>query len=470
MNRERRKVLVCCIVWLLVWWVSNLYWLHLDRALPDGDEMGHIGAAELFLGWLGGGEWSTFLGQAWYGSLGEYPPLWPALLGFWWYLMGSPLPESVWVQQFPLVFPVVSAWVASRFALRLGPGKVGLPALTFALTLVLPLPVGIARSAMPEGPLMAFVNLSLLAMLWSSEAPRSILRWLLVGCCLGASLLVKQTAILFLWAPVLWYVRTLGVRSLVLLPLVFFIAGPWYVSQWANQLNYGGGSLEGNPEARVWDHVFALPGMLFWPALGPVFGLVLLWTLRETWAIGGLRGLFRGTPARGLLWLTVGFGLLTLLLIPRKYPRLLLPLLPLMVPLMVVALRHQRARLFGLVAAAGFLVMASVVDFPVARFRVDARCPQRWLRPFDSDDWGISAVVAWSARQAPAPLVLVAPPEIPCTVRTTFPWTEHLLPALRRSGQERPVEVLGAGESMPPGSLVLRFDPMGRPLPPEGGW
>src|SRR6056300_1037005 len=80
---------------VIVWVLGSLLWLSDDRLLRDGDEEGHVGAAELMRLHLDGGDWATFAHDAWQGELGEYPPLYPALVGAWWWICGSGQPGSL---------------------------------------------------------------------------------------------------------------------------------------------------------------------------------------------------------------------------------------------------------------------------------------------------------------------------------------------------------------------------------------
>ncbi len=77
---------------LLLWLALSLAWLRADHLVRDGDEEGHVGAAELFLQQLDEGRMGAFATDALWGDLGEYPPLYPAVVGGWWFLMGGGQP------------------------------------------------------------------------------------------------------------------------------------------------------------------------------------------------------------------------------------------------------------------------------------------------------------------------------------------------------------------------------------------
>jgi hypothetical protein len=157
--------------------------------------------------------------------------------------------------------------------------------------------------------------------------------------------------------------------------------------------------------------------------------------------------LFRGGERRGLwlgmLWLVGGLALLTLL--PKKYPRLMAPLLPAAALWWAAAVvRTARPRLWmGLTGtlAAGWLILASTIGLPlqVAPAGVDPGCPQAWLRPPQTSDLGLSAVASAMPEPTqghPTRVQIIGSPEIPCRVQTTYTWHRHLRPYLTRSGHE----------------------------------
>ncbi|MFT4975825.1 MAG: hypothetical protein ACI8S6_001718 [Myxococcota bacterium] len=92
-----------------LWLAANLAWLHTDRLLRDGDEEGHVGAAELMLELIHTEGPLSFVAAAIAGDYGEYPPLYPALVAAWWWLMGSGQPGSFEVRAVGLLWPLISA-------------------------------------------------------------------------------------------------------------------------------------------------------------------------------------------------------------------------------------------------------------------------------------------------------------------------------------------------------------------------
>jgi hypothetical protein len=430
------------LLFLLLFLVANLAWMSKDHVPRDGDEEGHVGAAELLME-----AWTRPLegirASLW-GDFGEYPPLHAGITGLWWRLAGRGDPGRPAVRVVNLAFPMLTALGVAFLVRRLGP----LPALGgLVATLALGLVTGLGRHFMPENASMAAVTWTLAALEEARRRP-SPLRLGLVGLLAGLAFLAKQTSLvalvplLAMRLPCRW--TSLLVPSIAALPVL-----PWLLPRLAEQARYGlvsAGSFEG---AGLLRSVTFYPWALFWVAAGPFLGIVVLLSLSR-------RGLGREDAEAlalrrvGLLWLLGSMALLVLL--PRKDPRLLSPALPAVGLLVAVGLaglpgwRHVHGAL--LLGALGWVTLASIRPLPVPRSAevFDARCPQRWLRPPNPEDLGISEVVEALRTAPPGPILVVDPPEIPCEIQTTHDWGAHLAPALRRAGQDREVLLEGSLE------------------------
>lgn len=435
----------------------------------DGDEEGHLGAAELFLQLLREGRWAELARDALAGRLGEYPPLWPALLGFGWWLLGG-APEALPLRALPLIsMGITSAALSSFTRSLLDPARVDGPdgpgpragRLAAALCLLLPLPVGLARHYMPEAPLMAAVAAAITLGERAAQRPTAG-RLICYGLTLGAALLIKQTAALTLWLPALTFAIRQGPRGVIPLTVAGLCFAPWLLRNLEDQLQYAQNSADAQP-APLWAHALGVPAQWLWSGLGPPLGLLSLGALA---AAAGRRRLSAWSPA--LLWLAG--GLLGLWLIPKKYPRLVLPTAPAALPLLAGALLSgpRWAGPLALTGGAGWLIIASLHQLPEPPLSdvLDPRCPQTWLGPPDPDDLGLGATVQALAGLPPGPVVVIDPPAIPCGVQTTHDWVEHLGPRLRRAGQERELLVNPAPEAASSAVFWLRFGPDGRPLLP----
>ncbi len=432
---------------IAAWLTGSLAWLSADRLIRDGDEEGHVGAAELLVGVLRDDGLLAFFAAALAGDLGEYPPLYPAAVAAWWSLFGGQ-PGAVAVRSVNLLWPLLAAAACAGIARRLD--RHALP--VAALVLLIPGACGLSRHFMPEGMLIAAVSLAALAALWAAEAP-GWRRAAVLGVALGAGCLVKQTFALYALPMALWALWRLRIHAAATAATAAVLAGPWYVTHLADQARYGAQSLE-----------TADPGWLATVSYYPIVGA--LTELGPVLAVAVLLGLWRAdSRQRRIIGLWVGLSLLLLVGIPRKYPRLLVPLLPLLMVWAggIATSRRTTGALLGL--AGGWVVLTSLVRMPEVPLpgEVDEGCLQRWMRPPVSDDFGMSEVAeALRQRSASAVAVLDAP-EIPCGVQTTHGWLHHLSPYLRRDGVD--VEVL---TEPAPGAVVVDWAGGDRAVPMLG--
>lgn len=457
---------------LLVAWAGlSLAWLSKDRLIRDGDEEGHVGAAELFLLDLNQGSASAFLQRLWVGDMGEYPQAFSALVGGWWWAMGGGLPGRLTVRAVCLVSLLAAALATARVATRfVNPEQARTSSLiALATVLVLPLANGVTRHFMPEGLLMAAVALTILAAQRWAERP-TLGRAVWLGAAMGAGLLTKQTFILLALPPVafltLGLIKRQWVSAGVSLLVTLAISGPWWFTRISDQLSYASASAVGHGSGGFLDHALYYPTILAKLGLGPALTALSLWA---TWRL-----LRQTTPQtrRGLLmaglWL-VG-GLFVLSLIPKKYPRLLAPLTPSVgILLAMVWARGARDRRIvgaGLVLGAAWTFAASTGHTPLLtrHAAIDPGCPQQWLRAPSGNDLGLSRVAATLSDAPPGGVSISQDIAIPCDVQTTHDWAQHLGPYLRRSGSDREVQV--AAE--PTGRFIIRVSGAAGGIPVEG--
>jgi len=435
---------------LLIWLAGSLLWLSQDHLIRDGDEEGHVGAAELLRLHLDGGELLAFAHDAWRGDLGEYPPLYPALVGMWWWLGGSGQPGAVPIRAINLLGLMLAAWATATLAARLQnargyePHPVLHPENTAAITamalvLTLPLANGLARHFMPEGLLVGWVALSVLTATWTSDRGDNP-SLAVLGVVLGLGMLIKQTFAPLAILPVV--VAGAGIRTGW--PLVLFVAsvvaGPWYLDHWADQSRYVSQSVQAGPLGSQWAHLQYYPAALLHLIGGPVAVAAAL--------VGAIIAARKGSkgPRRGLAialaWL---LGVAILAFIPKKYPRLAAPVAPALALLAGLGAAHLRRRevlpVAAVVGGTAWLVWTSTTPPHTPSWvpTVDEKCPQRWIRPANPDDMGLSAIVDALSVAPEGALAVAHAPEIPCAVQTTHPWRNHLDPYLRRAGIERDV-------------------------------
>ncbi|MCB9780081.1 MAG: glycosyltransferase family 39 protein [Alphaproteobacteria bacterium] len=433
----------------MLWLAAQWSWLATDRLLRDGDEEGHVGAAELFRQDLVDGHPLAFLQRLVAGDMGDYPSLYPATVGAWWTALGVGDPGAPVVELIGSAWVLLTAVACMRIAGRADGhrGPAGLAA--FVVATLLPLPVGLSRHFMPEGMLVPAVALAVLAALRLGERP-TVGRALALGVAAGAGLLVKQTFV-FLAGPavlaaILLSARRAADRGRIALMTglsalaTALVAGPWYLSHLQAQLAYGSASAGASGEGGLLAHALYYPAvgllLVVGPALAVPAGVAAILAARQG-------GRSRTVVALAAAWLLGAVLLLSLL--PKKYPRLIAPAAPAVAVLVGAAASTRRGRgLAGLAAGAGgaWLAVRSTsppLPLPEPLQQVVPGCPQQWLRAPIDDDLGLSAVATVLARHGTGPVRVVDAPELPCDLQTSPPWDSHLSPYLRRTGQDRHV-------------------------------
>ena len=419
---------------LLVWLVGNLSWLRHDLLLRDGDEEGHVGAAELLRLHLDGGHWLRFVSDAWRGDLGEYPPLYPAIVAAGWWLVGGGQPGDPSVRGINLLGHLLAGVCVALLARHLSrpPHRDLSTMLGLGLTLCLPLATGLSRHYMPEGLLVGAVALSVLLASLAADRKSPALAGAL-GISLGLGLLIKQTFLPLAVFPVLVAGWRMGRLWWVAALPAALVCGPWLLGHLNEQAGYVGSSVQSGHTASTAAH------LLYYPALFPhlLAGPVL--------ALAGLAGgIVLARRDRRALWtgLAWAIGIVLFMAIPKKYPRLVAAISPSLVLLAAVGLpRLPRGPLISvgvLCLSAGWVVRGSLVapDSPSWLPVVDEKCPQHWLRPPSPDALGLPELAAEVRSSSAHTLRILDPPELPCSLQTTHPWHQHVEPYLRREALE----------------------------------
>jgi hypothetical protein len=436
-SSHRNALLVASLALLATLYLTGgLAWLEADRLLFDGDESGHVGAAELFAAMWRSGRGGQALLDTFAGRMGVYPPLYAGLVGAWWALTGLSEPSAPLVQGLNLLSPLLAAAAVALLVRPLGIRPV---LLAVVAVLALPLLAGLGRHFMLEGALAAAVAWTVLAVEWARARP-TWWRVSLVGVVLGLATLCKQTAPLYL-LPLLLLRLPRRPRSLLALAVAGIVVAPWALLNLSQQLGYGVESAAGTPGSSLWWHAGFYPWSLLWVAAGPALTVL---------AVAGAAAGARAADARQrqLLWVAALWllGSLVLLgLVPRKYPRLLAPALPAIGLLVALAAARWRRGLSawllggGLLAALAWTAWGSLRPLPVPNSArvLDDRCPQVWLRPFVDDDLGLSLAVEAVRHSRPGPVLVLGSATIPCSLQTTHDWSQHLGPALRFAGVDR---------------------------------
>lgn len=517
------------LAWVLILHVAfSLAWQGLDHQLPDGDEAGHLGAFYLFTTSIPDKGLLQTCVDAFTGP-GDYPPAFYLTYALLFRLVPAHLP-----------FPTgLGLWLTLVSTLTLGAvaGLAGLltrnrrttslsPEQTMALAAfagsTFPLFAAVSRQAMPEPFLALWVVVTLWAAL-QSEQFTDLKAAFLTGLGLLMALLTKQTTVLYLGLPLVW----LGAEALVMrgrrsLPGLLCVLGVglplplyWLALHWDEQLGYGTQSAEAKAVASWLDHLLYYPlalageGLgLFWTLLGGISLAVVGWQWWQARAAGtgsaspiaevttssssmpmrvlqGLRQWLRREHLQGgllrssLLCLSVG---LLLVVVPKKYPRLLIPWLPVLAVWVSLWMSHLRSAplrrgVVGSAVALG-LVQQVAVSLPVTFLperlglfepslyrQLDPDCPQEWIRRASDDDLGFQSLMeAWFGAALPpfkghlggdqpqgaaqllrdagqdealgSQIGFIEEPSIPCSYETTFNYAFHLSDYMRRRGAE----------------------------------
>ncbi len=469
----RRRTAALLASLLVAWLGLQLGWLAADDRIADGDVLGNVGAVELFWeerpGRWAGGE----LIRAYVEDFGEYPAMYPAITGVVARWGGVTDLDGDGPARAGLLWGLLTLLATFSLGRTLGGDRAGLCAA--AALAASPLWSALARHVMLENGLAACVAVAAAAGYAAARGDDARWRtWALCGAAAGLALLVKQTAILAL-AP-------LGIGLLVeahragrlrgaavAAAAALLVAGPWYGRRLLGDVegDYLLRSLRANPDA-----VGPLHQLAFYPLVlvqQPWAPVVLIAAVAAGWGLWRRRDL---SPV-----LVAAAGVVLLALLPKKYPRLLLPLLPLAaawVGAQVATWPARRSTALGAVALASLLA-ASFAQTPLGEGRVglvdvDERCYQDWIQPPSSPalDWAALLAKLEEAGGAGAEYRVGSPrwPVPPCSHQTTHHLGEHLRIRVRRAGLEAyvvtdpedraPVDVVVTELPSPaPGAVVL---------------
>ena len=454
----------------------DLHWHYLDNGLPDGDEAGHQGAIELYRGIV---EEQGLIPAVRSGFLSssEYPPLYPLISGalLAWFHVDGPFPRGVpgllvvwmgltllavtWMTAEAQYYPwgrVPRACVGSGAGGgRHRPGRASVTwagVLAAAVYATSPLAAALGRHTMLEPSVAFWVAVSLACAFATRQFTRTVPTfWLGVSLSLG--FLTKQTFLLYLIGPLLLlsldalvaHRRRAAARLLVLLLVAAPLPLAWTWLHRHEQAAYGLASAMAKARVGLGYH------LLYYPAGLAGLGLGAVWVLPAFLAVFTL---FR--HRRWRLPVALLLVMVTLTAVPKKYPRLLVPAMPLVATVTALGLVSLSAapwrRIVAGTAAVAGLLQQAVVTVPVGRVparvgtwrpaffqAVDPGCPQQWIRGPRVDDLGfadlLDVVAGTGARHRAGSWVgMVDEPTIPCRYETTFHYAYHLHAYLRRHG------------------------------------
>ncbi|WP_346341578.1 glycosyltransferase family 39 protein [[Phormidium] sp. ETS-05] len=373
------NLLPLVLLWLVAA-VADRLWFALDKSIPGWDQADYLTGALNYWRALQTPQW---LDPQWWQNL---------------WLLSSKIPPGTYIATaaihnifgtgahaatlINLCFSAILLYAVFGLGTKLFNPTVGWWAALFCL--IFPGLLLIRLDFLLDYPLTATCTLAFyLLTLWRSSEPSTRTAWLLAigfGFTLGAALMVKQTAILFLLIPCLWAIittirrRQVGANPpwlpLVQLGISFLIAlvitYPWYRTNWlliltgSKRATVDAAIAEGDPALNTlaaWTHYLQLlPEQISWPLLLIPLLAALLYGRRRPQA-----------ELESLQWLA-GFWLGAYLLCSlnlNKDFRYVLPYLPIMAVFLAQCFTlwpgsWGRSLRFGTVAAATLMLIPSV--------------------------------------------------------------------------------------------------------------
>lgn len=464
---------------LLAWNLLCRWWIGADGGPLDGDAMGHVGAVEDALMRLREEGPSAVLRILREGPRGEYPPLHSLVLALWLAVGGAAIDaefDDAVARANVDVLTLVTGALVGRM------GGVGALGTTVAAAWIVgsPLWAALCRAAMPE----PFVATLVVGAWWVALRGGSSVKAGLIGAAAAWS---KQTAgVLWLGLATLALLepgrRRLSIETMLWAGLLSF---PLYAPVLTEQWRYLLASASENPDA--------VSGLRAW-AQYPLAITQQFWTLATCLSLGAAL-LVGGRPrgSAGALLGVAGVAALVVSVLPKRYDRLVLFLIPAVAMALGAWLGGPQERPskdappprpsdaeFGMGWRGPTWLGAALVAVPIlaqlassaawglpglaaTRFgitAVDERCPQRWVEgprqrwfPWDAFDAALDAADPHRIATVGAPRW----PDLSCELETTPALDEHLRIHLRRAGTER--TVLDAGNTTAALWLSTTVDP-----------
>ena len=406
------------IVATILWVSLQIFWLYLDQLIRDGDEEGHVGAAELVKEQIENNGWISFITTTWWQDLGEYPPLYASYLGGWWNLFANQ-PEDLMFRIAGIPLLLCAAWATSEISRIRG----GSYQIAFALTLSLPLAVGLSRHSMIENLILPTTALAA----WSLYTnTKTYVKGIIFGLFVALGLLSKQT-FLIAGLGLIFLVRDFKILYSCI-PVILLVSLGWYIPQFGDQQQYIQQSIQANSLSSILVHLFSPIVYFAWDVIGPV--IFSLFLLKKPWT----------NHQKPYFWWFL-LCIFLCILIPKKYPRLMIGIcIPIIIMVTERRGKWDHPIMIGAFSWMLFGSFSSIPNNPIQSYVDSERCPQVWLRPPFSYDLGLRRVKEYVQSQSKERNIYIQnPPKIPCSLQTTHDFPYHLEIYLRRHGQEHPI-------------------------------
>ncbi len=295
MKQQRREILILCLIWLLAT-VSDRLWFAFDQSVPAWDQADYLTGSFNYFYFLQSPQWFSV---EWWKEFWMLSPKVPPLTYIFTIpflnIFGTGSDQSTLVY---LLFSAILLYSVYGIARQLFNPQVGLWAA--ALCVLFPGLYVYRLQFLLDYPLIAMITFCFYCLtMWRETIEKNKLInsnvWtILLGVSLGLAILVKQTAIFFLFIPFLWIGIELIIKrnlqkSIQLLFAVFIsiiIIFPWVRINWLLMLTSGkratidSALAEGDPALNTmqawiyyWD---LLPQQISWLLLIiPMVGLLL---------------------------------------------------------------------------------------------------------------------------------------------------------------------------------------------------
>jgi 4-amino-4-deoxy-L-arabinose transferase-like glycosyltransferase len=390
---DRRWILGILAVFVLFYIVNNGVWLFIDRSSPSYDKGAHAGFALKYLRLFASPTRLSFTKLL---AVNKYwPPFFHICSVPFTMVLGFSV-SSVAATNF--LFLVIAVYSIFKIGERLFDEWVGAGAV--ALTLLYPMVYAMSRTVLVDFALIAMVALSLHLILATDVGLKGG-AWKL-GAVLGAAMLTKWTAVVFLMGPALLWLglsirrdrpslRAVVTAASTVALCAAIVALPWYITAFDGFLETARVAFGSDP-AQEGDPVRVLESMRwYWEATKTA--LILPALLVPTLAgvtVCIVRVRPRASLAVLLCWILPALAFF--LLIPNKDARFVAPMLPAIALMAAAGLRSVPWKPVRAVVWAA-IVTAGVWQFYAISFAWPGKIEHFYTAPPKRENWQVDEIL-----------------------------------------------------------------------------